>query len=45
MYKYALCTIVLYIVCLDNCNSIRRLIFYKLWIQNDHSLCLAGAEI
>ena len=42
MYIYALCTIVLYLVCLDNFNLVNSFIILKSQIESHHNLCIAG---
>ena len=45
MYNYALCTIILYVVSLDNCNSVHIFILLRSRIESHYSLCIAAPEI
>ena len=45
MYKYALCTIIMYAVSLDDFYSVKKLTLHEIWVQSRHGLCIAGAEI
>ena len=45
MYNYALCTVFLYVVSLDNCNFVNISIILKSRIESHHSLYIAGTEI
>ena len=45
MYKYALCTVIIYAVSLGGFNSVNKLILHEFWVQSHHGQCIAGAEI
>lgn len=45
MYKYALCTIIIYAVSLGGSNSVNKLILHEYWVQSHYDLCIAGADI